>query len=123
MKKVLGPDAKTAYSRVTEDGEVIMRRPEYAAMSLRPGIGANWYSRYSRDVFPSDNVVQRGVVRRVPKYYDRLQKRSGEVLRDEIEFKRQQAAILAQHEVTDERLAVREEVHSARVQNLRRNDV
>ena len=39
MTKILGREAEAHYG---------VRRPEYNAMSLKPGIGAEWYRRYSR---------------------------------------------------------------------------
>lgn len=121
MKKVLGHDSEKAYESVTEDGEVIARRPEYAAMSLRPGIGAGWFQRYRRDVFPNDFVIAGGVERRPPRYYDKLLKRSAPELVDEIEFARVKRGIAAFADNTDERRRVREIVHEAKVRNLKRN--
>lgn len=63
MKKVTGEAAAEHY-----DG----RKPEFVVMSRRPGIGKGWYDRFKSDVFPSDEVVVRGVKMRPPKYYDGL---------------------------------------------------
>lgn len=120
MKKALGVDAKTAYDLVDADGVVTKRRPEYAAMSLKPGIGAAWFAKYSRDVFPHDFCVADGVERRVPKYYDRLSKRILTIDVDDVEYKRQIRALASVAENTDERREVREKVHLARLsQKLR----
>lgn len=121
MKKVLGKDAKTAYNKITENGEIIEMKPEYAAMSLKPGIGAGWFEKYNRDVFPHDFVVQNGQKRTPPKYYDKLRERGDNVKGDEIEFARQMRAINARADNTDDRRAVRERVHDAKVRNLKRN--
>lgn len=121
MKKVLGNGAKEAYQRVTDSGEVVQVAPEYAAMSLRPGIGAGWYERFGDDVFPGDYVVAGGVKRRVPRYYDKLLKRSGSAVKDEIEFERQRAAREHVEDQTPERLRVREVVELARVSKLKRD--
>lgn len=51
MKKALGQNSDSAYEDIDEDGVIVKRRPEYAAMSLKPGIGAKWFEKYSRDVF------------------------------------------------------------------------
>jgi len=120
MKKALGQSAEVAYQRVTEDGEIVQVRPEYAAMSLKPGIGAEWYKKYSRDVYRRDTVVQNGVERQVPKYYDKLLKRSKDVKMDEIEYQRQQLALKVRADNTDDRRRVREIVHEAKVRNLKR---
>lgn len=46
--------------------------PEYATMSLKPGIGADWYAKYGDEVRKFDSVIVNGKEMRPPKYYDRL---------------------------------------------------
>ena len=128
MKKALGEAAKTAYQVVTEDGEIVQLAPEYAAMSLKPGIGAGWLERYTKDVYRFDYVVEDGVKRPAPKYYDKLfKRRSGPVVVgdklvpdqfDEIEYARVKRAEASRGNCTDERLAVRERVHLAKVRTF-----
>lgn len=48
------------------------RRPEFLLMSRRPGIGRSWIDQFSSDVYPSDEVVVRGVQARPPRYYDQV---------------------------------------------------
>lgn len=119
MKKALGKNAASAYERVNEDGEVLQLEPEFARMSLRPGIGSGWFERYVSDVYPLDAVVADGVRHRVPRTYDRWAKRAGLDL-DEIEFERQKRARAAFADNTDERRQVREVVHLAKVRDLKR---
>lgn len=95
--------------------------PEYAAMSLKPGIGAAWFEKYQRDVFPHDFVVQNGAKKTPPKYYDKLRKRGDDTKGDEIEYARQKRAISARGDNTDDRRRVREIVHEAKVRELKRN--
>ncbi|AXH77596.1 MAG: replication initiator protein [Microviridae sp.] len=122
MKKALGNDAKTAYQAVDpETGEIIQRKPEYAAMSLKPGIGATWFNKWHRDVFPADHVISEGTKHQVPKYYDKLIRRAGVLDTDQLEFKRQQRAAKSAPDQTDARRRVRETVHEARVKTLRRD--
>lgn len=123
MKKVLGPDAKRAYDVVDEDGVITTRRAEYAAMSLKPGIGARWFEKFGNsDVFPQDFVVQEGVERPVPKYYDKLFAKVGAGARqDMVQISREERARLAAPENTAERRVVREAVHLAKVRNLNRS--
>jgi len=123
MKKALGESAKTAYADVDADGVITQRRPEYAAMSLKPGIGATWFEKYRRDVFPHDFVVQNGQERQVPKYYDKLLKRSKAAFLDEVEFARHQRAKASAPDQTDERRQVRETVHLAKVSTLKRGNL
>ncbi|QXP08441.1 MAG: replication initiator protein [Arizlama microvirus] len=119
MKKVFGQDAESSYTVVNEHGEIVQREPEFARMSLRPGIGARWVDKYVSDVFPLDSVVHNGTRRRVPKFYDRRVKDIVDF--DSIEFARQQAAKRASEDNTDERRAVREVVHLAKVRTLKRD--
>lgn len=63
LKKVTGKKAEAHYAG---------RTPEYVTMSRRPGIGADWFLRYSREVYPSDSVVMRGKEMMPPPYYDKL---------------------------------------------------
>lgn len=123
MKKALGESAKTAYADVDEDGVITQRRPEYAAMSLKPGIGATWFEKYRRDVFPHDFVVQNGQERQVPKYYDKLLKRSKAAFLDDVEFARYERAKASAPDQTDERRRVRETVHLAKVSTLKRENL
>lgn len=55
------------------------REPEFNVMSRRPGIGSAWLQRFRSDVFPCDYVVSiDGHKDRVPRYYDRQNKRHDE---------------------------------------------
>jgi len=61
VKKLSGPMAKEYY------GE---KRPEFAIMSRRPGIGKGWIDKYCKDVFPRDFVVVEGGAKvAVPRFY------------------------------------------------------
>jgi len=122
MKKVLGDGAEAAYTRIDSDGVMHSIKPEYAAMSLKPGIGAGWYAKFGSDVFPGDRVVANGVERRVPRYYDKLAVRAGVDL-DGVEYARVVRARATIPDSTPERLEVREKVHSARVSKLVRGDI
>lgn len=88
------------------------RKPEYVTMSRRPGIAAGWFKIYSSDVFPSDEVVLRGKVLTVPKFYGKLLEvdRMQELVR--IKAKRKAKALLRKDDNTFERLRVKE--HCAR---------
>lgn len=117
MKKVLGDEALKAYVR---DGGVLVK-PEYAAMSLKPGIGAGWFEKFHRDVLPRDYVVSNGVRRRVPRYYDVLARRMDGLMMEGVDYERELSGKAAFEEQTEERLKVREKVHQARVRNQQRN--
>lgn len=121
MKKILGPSAKTAYSFVDEDGVITERAPEYAAMSLKPGIGAAWLERYTNDVYNGDFVVSKGDKKQTPRFYDRILKRLDRDRKEMIDEERAKKAKLTHKDNTDERLLVREQVELARVQRFTRS--
>lgn len=124
MKKALGKTADSAYQVLDpETGELIQLVPEYSQMSLKPGVGAAWFRKYATDVYPNDFVIQDGIKRRPPKYYDKLLRRSKSVKMDQVEYSRQVAAKLAHEDNTDERRRAREIVHEAKIRNLKRGDM
>lgn len=51
-------------------GEVVSLQPEYVTMSRRPGIGFAWFRKFGNEVYPSDEIIVRGVSSRPPRYYD-----------------------------------------------------
>lgn len=66
LKKINGEAAEAHYEG---------RQPEYITMSRRPGIGANWYELYGKDIHEKDEVAfkKNGRIIKVkpPKYYDK----------------------------------------------------
>lgn len=64
----------------TSTGELTARRPEFVTMSRRPGIGAWWYEKYARDLFPHDGAVQDGSRFKVPSYYYKKFREGGDWL-------------------------------------------
>lgn len=76
LKKVVGPSAADHYNG---------RVPEMIHMSLKPGIGSDWLSSFSGDIYKVDALtdhVHRDAVRwqsrdcKPPRYYDKLLARS-----------------------------------------------
>lgn len=130
MKKVLGQEAELAYSRSGPDGPVQVPA-EFCRMSLKPAIGQAWFDKYWRDVFPHDFVVLDGAKYPPPKAYDRMLKRALSAARregrvgpsvdlDAVEFAREGRARDAAPDNSPARRAVREQVHLARIRNLKR---
>ena len=48
--------------------------------SLKPGIGHEWFRRFTSDCFPLDRVIVDGQPRPVPRYYDKLYTREHRVV-------------------------------------------
>lgn len=118
-KKVSGVAADRHYERVIpETGEVVSVLPEYVTMSLKPGIGAGWFNRFSSDVYPSDEVVVRGRVMKPPKYFDRLLERSNPSLLEQLKLRRISNSVPFKSDSSPERLRVRETVKQAQFSML-----
>jgi len=86
-------------------------------MSLKPGIGANWYHKYASQLENFDHVVINGRPQKPPRYYDKLRKRADPVSMQEAKDQREYKT-LTHHEYgfnnTPERDKVREEVMLSR---------
>lgn len=124
MKKVTGNNAHIHYNRVHPvTGEDVQLEPEFSHMSLKPGIGYNWFEKYCREVYPVDQVVMNGKVLTPPRRYDEWMKSMPEVFseidRIDVETSRIDKAMLSEHDNTAERLNVREIVAKARL-NLKK---
>lgn len=121
MKKVYGDRADLHYRVVdTTTGECVWLEPEFTRMSLKPGIGAKWFEKFSSDVFPHDRVVVKGRVSRPPRYYDKLLRRKDAVASEGIKAKRMKSARERYLDNTRSRRRVKEKVATARLSTLRR---
>lgn len=138
VKKINGGRADDHYTRVSPvDGAVYRVAPEFATMSVKPGIGATWFDKFSDDAFPSDFIVVDGRKKRPPRYYLRKLEQQrpaptakpGQILSapksaaEKIlrERKRRAAAPEVRWNATPERLKVREQVAEARLSRLKRS--
>lgn len=98
------------------------REPEFGHMSLRPGIGAIWLEKFSKDVFPAGRLITRGGIEvRTPAYYDKWFKRQDFDSWEQMKLQRQEEARSRFEDNTDARLHVKEQVQLARVGFLKRN--
>lgn len=123
MKKVTGALADNHYRRFVPDtGEVYWLVPEFARMSLKPGIGAKWFEKFRQEVINNDGVAIRGKICRPPRYYDVLANWSA-LEGSEIEFSRQMKAIAAADDNSPDRLRAREIVTHARIKSYERTKV
>ena len=127
MKKMLGRSAKDYYTRIDPcTGEVYEVLPEYTNMSLKPGIGHDWYQKYKSDCFPSDYLINEGKKLNVPKYYGRLFERESPLLFEDIKSIRVIKAQRHKMEQTVPRLRVKQEIQEVRLSKLHRgyeNDI
>lgn len=81
MKKITGEMADDHYNGKT---------PEFALMSMRPGLGKSWYDKYKTDVYPKDFFTINGVKNKPPRYYDSLLERENPALYDALKVKRRE---------------------------------
>lgn len=123
MKKRTGDSAFAHYANVDmETGEILNhRRPDYNKMSLKPGIGADWFEKYASDVYPHDYVVINGKTCKPPRYYDKLIKRVDSDIYDSIKNARQIRAYSNVHDNSPSRLEAKEKFSLSRTRNLKRN--
>jgi len=124
MKKVNGEQAKQDGTYVRHDaetGEASFVKPEFNAMSRRPGIGKTWFEKYKEDVYPNDFVILRGKKCRPPKYYDKLLELEDAYTYDDIKMDRMENALAWVEEQTPERLAAKEKCKTVQIEKLVRN--
>lgn len=121
-KKIGGIPAKAHYTRLNpETGELIECIPEFAQMSLKPGIGFNWYERFKTDYLPCNNVVIDGRQYKVPKYYWRKFQLSDAESAETLQYQNYLEALQHAQNLTPERLAIREEVALAKFRSNERD--
>jgi hypothetical protein len=122
MKKRTGKGVGDHYETTDfETGEIKDRVPEFNRMSLKPGIGFDWYRKFHSDIYPHDYVVVNGRESRPPKFYD---KKFAEQFPEEFEalqFQRFVDAVDRFDDNSDERLLVKEQVLEAKFSRLKRS--
>lgn len=111
MKKRMGQDADIYYGN---------RAHEYNKMSLKPGIGATWYAKYHKDIYPNDYAIVGGSKHSVPKYYDKLLERTCKNTHEAVQSKREIEGAKHRQDNTPERRKVKAHVLSAKLNSLKR---
>lgn len=120
MKKITGDLAKEHYTTIDKWGEIHEKTPEFNRMSLKPGIGANWFKRFYKDVYPSDEVITNGHASRPPRYYDKINEKNHPENMEDIKYQRYLNSLTRKEDHTDERLATQEIVVNAKISTLKR---
>jgi len=121
MKKMTGAKAELHYEKLVLDtGEILSIVPEFARMSLKPGIASEWYDKYASDVYPRDFVPVAGRKYRPPRFYDKKLEVSDPIVYDELKAKRLATAMACVDDCTPDRLRVREVVKMAGMTNTRK---
>lgn len=116
-KKLTGKVAESAYERVDGNtGECWSVAPEFAThpRGRDGGLGAPWFERYWKDVYPDDFVVVNGRQFRPPGYYDDLLAVKDPELHSEVLQARRSHVRSEKWNYTPERMVVRERVAQAK---------
>lgn len=122
MKKITGNNAQEHYMHLQEDtGEIIERLPEYTTMSLKPGIGQNFFDKFKEEIYNTDSVIMRGKEMKPPKFYDIKYEIEQPEVMCLIKDKRCASIRDINTDFTPERLAVKEQVAEARLNQFKRS--
>jgi len=103
-----------------DTGETFDVEPEFCTMSLKPGIGANWFDLYSDSDLDKDYLTIAGVKHKLPNYYDYLLKRENENAFNLRKGKRIHEMRKKALEYTPDRLVVKEKVLKSKLNKLTR---
>jgi len=124
MKKITGTKADEHYKRTDEHGNDYWIEPEFNVMSrggrTGKGIAHAWFVKYKDDVTASDSVLARGMPSKPPRYYDKLLEALAP-LEHEAMLQAREAKQINFADQTRERLAVRETVTLARLNQYKRS--
>lgn len=142
MKKLGGQMAEEHYQVTDRYGEWHKLEPEFSLMSrghtcaehrglpyqldcpkCSRGVGADWYYQYISDIFPSDDlpIPGRGVIKKVPRYYETLYEKTNADDLQHIKDIRQVFRKEHADDYTPERLYARYRVKKAQVNLLKRS--
>jgi hypothetical protein len=124
LKRVTGAIADIWYRRLDRStGELIPVLPEFGRMSLKPGIGYDWFVKYWREVYKARDgvVLPGGSVIPPPKYYDKLLLAlDDDFTADDVSYDRYVRSQRFVEDCTPQRLLVREKCAKARESFRRR---
>lgn len=118
LKKITGDLAEEHYKYIhPATGEISQLTPEFAHMSLKPGIGSHWFDKYKKHS-SHDYVVINGRPCKPPRYYDKLLKRVDPDRLADFKETRQFDAYPRRLDNLPHRLAVKHEVQLAALRQL-----
>ena len=121
LKKSGGKFSAGHYERLNvETGEVVQVLPEFAKMSLHPGIGKSFYEKFSGDIHNDDYCIVEGRKSRPPRYYDKLLQLRSPERYEQIKTERTINADKQSDNNTTARLRVREIVKKSQISTLKR---
>lgn len=124
MKKINGKNQKQHYEKINPDtGEIITIQPEYNEMSRRSGIGLDWITKYTADVYNAlpGKIIVRGKTANTPRYYDKQLKTWDPEKYDILKDTRRRESWDRANDNTPKRLATREAVTLAKISQLKRS--
>ncbi len=123
LKKVNGNQASETYLRSDEYGVAYWVTAPYVTMSLKPGIGAEFYEKYKADFFPSDEspVPGKGIIKKVPRYYVELLESEDSAKFQLVKKLRKEFITAHRADFTPERLMDKYKCQKARQKNKERN--
>lgn len=108
--RVMSPD-DVYYKRVcATTGEIVDLEPEFARMSLKPGLGATWLEKYWRDIYTSgaNAMIVNGSRKIVPGYFSEIMRLKEPMFMESWDWDRERRALEAWEDNTPERLEVKE---------------
>jgi len=121
LKKITGDQALTHYQTVnTMTGEIHQIQSEYTTMSRKPGIGNTWYNKYKTDLYPRDECVIAGRIMKPPRYYAKMYQQEEPEQYENIQKDRKRFFGKHKKDATWQRLAQREKVKHAQINQLPR---
>lgn len=125
VKKFTGARARENYFYIDDYGQFFDNlQPEFAVMSLKPGIGRDWLDSFYMDVYPSDQLVikrkDRYVAMKPPRYYDSVYSLIEPEIFAQLKFEREAAHKGKELENSGVRLAAKHRVKSLQVSKLKR---
>lgn len=122
MQKITGEAAEEHYKRYDELGEYHLP-PEFNNMSRMPGLGADWYKFYKSDIHTNDYVIINGKETNVPKFYDKILKRTDPDKMQYFKEQREWNGYKQRQDNTPERLLIKEQVAKAKIKQLQRGQI